>query len=144
MLLLVAIILLLATIGSTFFLSGKIGESNEKIIEVDESSIARDLQLDKKILDLRLAVEDSLAAVNQRLIESEKNLNGKIWYLQSQVNQNKQQVDILNITVEELKTQPVASTEPVKKSSKKKKRGSSDFDFSELENIGEEFETMFE
>jgi hypothetical protein len=135
-----AALLLIATIGSTFFLSSKIEKSNEKIVVVDKDSQDRDTKLDQKIE----AVNDSIVSVNLKMAEIEKNLNGKIWYLQKQVDENKQKVEDLNIVVEELKIQPVVTNdEPVKTSSKKKKR-SSGFDFSELESMGEEFETMFE
>ena len=78
------------------------------------------------------------------MVELEKNLNGKVWYLQDQINKNKQAVEDLNSSVEELKAQPVAVVvdDPVKPSKKKKR--SAGFDFSELESMGEEFESMFE
>jgi len=148
-----AAILLIATIGSTIFLSSKIVDSNEKIVSVDEDSQARDSVLDSKIAvidrdsrdrdsdldskidDLSSAFNDSIEAINKKMVELEKNLNGKVWYLQDQINKNKQ-------AVEELKIDPVVVDDPAKPGKKKKR--SSGFDFSELENIGEEFETMFE
>lgn len=141
-----AALLLVVTIGSTFLLSSKIEKSNEKIVVVDEESKDRDDKLDKKIDDLSSVVADSLEAVNKRMVEMEKTLNGKIWYLQDQVNKNKKAVEDLNSSVEELKAAPAPVAvvdEPAKKSSKKKRK-SSGFDFSELENIGEEFEEMFQ
>lgn len=139
-----AALLLIATIGSTFFLSSKIEDSNEKIVVVDESSKDRDTQLGQRVDNLELAVKDSLEAVNKKMADMEKSLNGKIWYLQDQINKNKQAVEELNSSVEELKAQPVAVVvdDPVKPSKKKKR--SAGFDFSELESMGEEFESMFE
>lgn len=148
-----AAILLIATIGSTIFLSSRIVDSNEKIVSVDENSQARDSVLDSKIAvidqdsrdrdsdldskidDLR-AFNDSIEAINKKMVELEKNLNGKVWYLQDQINKNKQAVEVIS------QIDPVVVDDPAKPGKKKKR--SSGFDFSELENIGEEFETMFE
>lgn len=139
-----AALLLVVTIGSTFLLSSKIEKSNEKIVIVDEESKARDTNLDKRIDDLEVAVTDSLEAISEKMVELEKALNGKIWSLQDQINKNKKAVEELSVVVEDLKVQPVVvADEPVKKPKKKNQR-SSGFDFSELENIGEEFEEMFQ
>lgn len=138
------IVIAVGLIGSIVFIGLKLAESNEKIVLVDEESNKRDDILDKKIEDLNSAVADSLEAVSEKLAEMEAKFNGQIWYLQDQINKNKKAVEELSVVVEDLKVQPVVvADEPVKKPKKKNQR-SSGFDFSELENIGEEFEEMFQ